>query len=130
VFAESLFQWIEDAWVFASLQSARTEVRSGHLLLMFASRGHRYTGETFPELAALPVEALRKEFEAITARRGRRSAAAPADDGKRRRPAAASGGGRRRGGDSALRGSRVRTPRRRARAASTQCSGATRRSAS
>ncbi len=67
VFAESLFQWLEDAWVFASLQYGATEIRSGHLLLLFASRGHRYCAESFPELNALPVEALRRELETITA---------------------------------------------------------------
>jgi type VI secretion system protein VasG len=68
VFAESLFQWLEDSWVFASLQFGAGEIRSGHLLLMFASRGHRYSAESFPELAGLPVEALRKEFEAVVGR--------------------------------------------------------------
>ncbi|HEY0132770.1 MAG TPA: AAA family ATPase, partial [Nannocystis sp.] len=67
VFGENVFQWIEDAWVFASLQYGVDEIRSGHLLLMFASRGHRYCAEIFPELNALPVEALRRELEAITA---------------------------------------------------------------
>jgi type VI secretion system protein VasG len=67
VFAENVFQWIEDAWVFASLQYGVDEVRSGHLLLMFASRGHRYCAESFPELNALPIETLRRELEAITA---------------------------------------------------------------
>ncbi len=97
VFSESLFQWIEDAWVYASLQLGATEVRSGHLLLMFASRGHRYTGETFPELAALPVEAIGKEFAAITDATKEAVRSAPAD-GK----PAASGGGGGGGGDSAL----------------------------
>ena len=67
VFAENVFQWIEDAWVFASLQYGADEVRSGHLLLMFASRGHRYCAESFPELNALPIELLRRELETITA---------------------------------------------------------------
>ncbi len=66
VFAESLFQWLEDAWVFASLQYGAAEIRSGHLLLLFASRGHRYCAESFPELNALPVEALRRELETLT----------------------------------------------------------------
>ena len=37
VFAENLFQWLEDSWVFASLQFGAGEIRSGHLLLMFAN---------------------------------------------------------------------------------------------
>jgi type VI secretion system protein VasG len=102
VFSESLFQWIEDAWVYASLQLGATEVRSGHLLLMFASRGHRYTGETFPELAALPVEAIGKEFAAITDATREAIRAAPADDGKPATSGGGGGGGHSSGGDSAL----------------------------
>ncbi|WP_420829595.1 AAA family ATPase [Nannocystis pusilla] len=34
---------------------------------MYASRAHRYSAEVHPELAALAIEALRREFEAITA---------------------------------------------------------------
>jgi type VI secretion system protein VasG len=33
VFAESVFQWLEDAWVLASLHFGASELRSGHLLL-------------------------------------------------------------------------------------------------
>ena len=65
VFAESVFQWFEDAWLLASLQYGATAIRSGHLLLSFAARVHRYTAEPLPELSSLPVEALRREHEAI-----------------------------------------------------------------
>ena len=67
VFAESLFQWLEDAWVLASLYFGAGEIRSGHLLLMYASLGHRYSAEVHPELRTLPVESLKRGFEAITA---------------------------------------------------------------
>ncbi len=79
VFSESLFQWLEDAWTFASLQYGATELRTGHLLLMFASRGHRYVAESFPEISGLPVEALRRELDAIVAgtKEAARAAAVP-----------------------------------------------------
>ncbi len=80
VFAETLFQWLEDSWVFASLQFGAGEIRSGHLLLMFASRGHRYCADSFPEVAGLPVEALRKDFEAIVARTKEAAATPSADE--------------------------------------------------
>jgi len=68
VFSESLFQWIEDAWVVASLTYGATTLRSGHLLLQFIDLGSRYSGESFPELDAISVAELRKQFEEITAR--------------------------------------------------------------
>ena len=67
VFAQSLFQWIEDAWVVGSLHLGATEVRSGHLLLCFADRGGRYSAEGYAELEAIDVDALRKDFERATA---------------------------------------------------------------
>lgn len=69
VFAESLFQWMEDAWVLASLHFGAGELRSGHLLLMFAIRGHRYSAETYPEIDAFArqVDAIKGEFEGILA---------------------------------------------------------------
>ena len=66
VFAESLFQWLEDAWVVASLNHGATEIRSGHLIGQFGARGHRYSAETFPEIAALDLDALRRDFDAVT----------------------------------------------------------------
>jgi type VI secretion system protein VasG len=80
VFSESVFQWIEDTWVVASLQYGATEIRTGHLLLTFASRGARYSAESYPELAALPLESLRRELDSIVAgtrEAARATAAAP-----------------------------------------------------
>ncbi len=68
VFSETLFQWIEDAWVIASLHYGATSLRSGHLLLQFIDLGSRYSGESFAELDAISVAELRKQFEEITAR--------------------------------------------------------------
>ncbi|HEY8375790.1 MAG TPA: type VI secretion system ATPase TssH [Nannocystis sp.] len=67
VFAETLFQWLEDAWVVASLQHGATEIRSGHLIQQWCARGHRYSAESFAELSAIDLEALRREFDAVTA---------------------------------------------------------------
>jgi len=68
VFSETLFQWIEDAWVVASLTWGANLLRSGHLLLQFIDRGSRYTGDTFPELDAITPNEVRKQFEDIVAR--------------------------------------------------------------
>ena len=97
VFSETLFQWIEDAWVIASLHYGATSLRSGHLLLQFIDLGSRYSGESFAELDAISVAELRKQFEEITARSPetpQAPAATPAD--------AAAGAPAAAGADSAL----------------------------
>jgi type VI secretion system protein VasG len=65
VFAESLFQWIEDAWTIASLLYGVTALRSGHLLMQFCERSSRYTAEEFPEIEAVDTELLRRDFATI-----------------------------------------------------------------
>lgn len=65
VFAESLFQWIEDAWTLASLLYGVNRMRSGHLLLQFIERSSRYSAEDFPEIEAIDTELLRREFDSI-----------------------------------------------------------------
>ncbi|MFV8750230.1 type VI secretion system ATPase TssH [Nannocystaceae bacterium ST9] len=65
VFAEALFQWIEDAWTIASLLYGVTALRSGHLLMQFCERSSRYTAEEFPEIEAVDTEVLRRDFDSI-----------------------------------------------------------------
>ncbi|MCA9689011.1 MAG: AAA family ATPase, partial [Myxococcales bacterium] len=65
VFAETLFQWFEDAWVIASLNYDAQALRAGHLLLAFIARSGRYTGERFPELDAIPIAELRERITAL-----------------------------------------------------------------
>lgn len=66
-FAESLFNWLENAWVVASLERGATQLRSGDLLLEFLSRPGRYTAESFSELEALDEEELKKAYDQIVA---------------------------------------------------------------
>ncbi|KIG13602.1 ClpB protein [Enhygromyxa salina] len=65
VFAESLFQWIEDSWTLASLLYGVNKLRTGHLLLQFIERSSRYTAEEFPEIEAIDIDVLRRDFDAI-----------------------------------------------------------------
>jgi type VI secretion system protein VasG len=101
VFAESVFQWLEDAWVLASLHFGANEIRSGHLLLMYVSLGHRYSAEAHPELRTLSVEALKRDFEAITA--GTKEAALAVASAPAGQPAAVSSGEGAPPGEEALR---------------------------
>jgi type VI secretion system protein VasG len=65
VFAEALFQWIEDAWTIASLLYGVTALRSGHLLMQFCERSSRYTAEEFPEIEDVDTDVLRRDFDSI-----------------------------------------------------------------
>ena len=67
VLAESLFQWMEDAWVVASVEFGAIRLRSGALLAQFIARPGRYTSEVFPELEGISKEQLKSELETILA---------------------------------------------------------------
>ncbi|NPD25570.1 type VI secretion system ATPase TssH [Corallococcus exiguus] len=94
VFSESLFQWFEDAWLMASLEQGATRLRSGALMGQWIARSARYSAESYPELDAIPVEALKKAFEEVV---GRSKEAAEVSASASAAPAA--GGGR---GEEAL----------------------------
>ncbi|MEM6292924.1 MAG: Clp protease N-terminal domain-containing protein [Myxococcota bacterium] len=66
-FSASLFQWLEDAWVVASLERGSVQLRSGDLLLQFLTQPGRYTGESIDELDGLELDELRKNFDQIIA---------------------------------------------------------------
>jgi type VI secretion system protein VasG len=63
VFSESLFQWIEDAWVVASAETGATVLRSGMLLAQLIARPGKYTSEAYPEFDKVSREQLKREFE-------------------------------------------------------------------
>ena len=63
VFSESLFQWIEDAWVVASVDWGAVRLRSGFLLAQLVLRPGKYTSETYPELEEISKEELRSTLE-------------------------------------------------------------------
>ena len=65
VFSESIFQWLEDAWLLASVELGDSRLRSGVLLAQFILRRSRYTAEHFPELDALPLDELRRSLTEV-----------------------------------------------------------------
>ena len=67
VFSETLFQWIEDAWVVASVESGVSALRSGALLAQLIARPARYTPESYPELERVSREQLKRDFEDVLA---------------------------------------------------------------
>jgi type VI secretion system protein VasG len=65
VFSESIFQWLEDAWLLASVELGDTSLRSGVLFTQFVLRRSRYSAEHFPELDALPQDELRRSLAEV-----------------------------------------------------------------
>ena len=62
-------QWIQEAWLLASVDYGATQVRSGHLLvaLLASDDLRRLAREMSREFAAVSVESLKKDFAEITA---------------------------------------------------------------
>lgn len=61
-FSETLFNWLENTWVVASLERGAVQLRSADLLLELLERPGRYTAETFAELEEIPLDELRQVF--------------------------------------------------------------------
>ena len=93
VFSESLFQWIEDAWVVASVEWGAVRLRSGFLLAQLVLRPGKYTSETYPELEAISKEELRSTLEDALAPGVETEESAPAP-GTAGAPGATSPGGK------------------------------------
>ena len=67
VISERIFTWLEDAWLTASVAQGAMALRTGHLLLQLVARPDRYMAEAWPELEALPLEELQRDFETVVA---------------------------------------------------------------
>jgi type VI secretion system protein VasG len=65
VISESVFQWLEEAWLLASVELGETRLRSGVLFAQFVIRRTRYSAEYFPELDAVPLDELRRSLPEV-----------------------------------------------------------------
>jgi type VI secretion system protein VasG len=65
VFSETLFRWIEDAWLTASIEHGEQRVRTGLMMIQLLKSPGRYSGEGYPELDGVSVERLQSELDAI-----------------------------------------------------------------
>ena len=67
VFSETLFNWLENTWVVASLERQSVQLRSGDLLLELLERPGRYTAEEWPELGEIPLDEFKRVFTTVIA---------------------------------------------------------------
>jgi type VI secretion system protein VasG len=100
VFSPLLLQWVQDAWLIASVDYQDGHVRSGTLLLALAARPDRYTAEDLsPLLDAIRLDELKRDLYKICA--STREAQAAAGEATAGAPAAGAAPGRP-DGDSAI----------------------------
>lgn len=62
VFSPVLINWLEEAWMFSSLELNLAEIRSGALLAVLANKPMRYGVHYLDGLEKLSLEGIRKEF--------------------------------------------------------------------
>jgi type VI secretion system protein VasG len=67
VISESVFNWLEDAWLLASVELGAASLRTGHLLLQLVAKPDRYTGEVYPEIEALKLEEMKADLDVVLA---------------------------------------------------------------
>jgi type VI secretion system protein VasG len=65
VFSGSLFQWLEDAWLLCSIERREIKLRSGVMLLALLARSDHYGIDTYPELEAIEVDRLKRDFDEL-----------------------------------------------------------------
>jgi type VI secretion system protein VasG len=67
VISESVFNWLEDAWLLASVELGALKLRSGHLVVQLLSKPDRYLGTRYAELDALPLAEVRRDLAEVLA---------------------------------------------------------------
>jgi type VI secretion system protein VasG len=77
VFGTLLFEWVQDAWIFASTELAATTVRSGALLCRLVQAPNRYLPAELPVLDQVPRDELRKNVATICGMSAEAEAASP-----------------------------------------------------
>ncbi|MEM9188096.1 MAG: type VI secretion system ATPase TssH [Myxococcota bacterium] len=92
----SLFNWIEDAWLYASVERGQMALRSGMLFAQIVRRPHDYTAEAWPEISDISADELNKVVEELLSTTAEAIEAAPtpsgAPSGAKGRPNQAPGG--------------------------------------
>ncbi len=92
VFSSSLFQWLEDAWLLASVERGEVKLRSGALLLALVQKPERYMAEPYAELDPIDAERLKRELDEVAGATSEAAEAAPGlDRGAETLPASGAG---------------------------------------
>jgi len=97
-------QWVQEAWLLASIEYGEAQVRSGHLLLaLFANADlARLAHELSPQLQQIPVEELRQHLREITDDSAEGRSARPATPASMESPSGGTSSASGAGGTAAL----------------------------
>jgi type VI secretion system protein VasG len=77
VFSTLLFEWVQDAWIYASTELSEERVRSGALLVRLVQAPTKYLPGELPLLERVPREELRRDLATIAATSGEAAQDAP-----------------------------------------------------
>jgi type VI secretion system protein VasG len=91
VFSTLLFEWVQDAWIYASTELGETSIRSGALLLRVVQAPNRYLPAELPFLEQIPRDEFRKNLAVVCGTSG--EALAPKSVGPRSQAGARQGDG-------------------------------------
>ncbi len=61
----ALFQWLEEAWMLASLELGRQRIGSGIVFLKLIQQAEKYGGSLGDALGSIPVEYVKKDLRSI-----------------------------------------------------------------
>jgi len=87
VFARLLLEWVQDAWIYASVEHRATEIRSGALLARLVDSPERYSSMDLLELRRVPKDEIARDLEVICATSVEAPRASSTPDVDRPRPA-------------------------------------------
>ena len=83
VFASTLLNWFEDAWMMSSIEFGQQQIRSAALLASLADNPMRYGADYLEDINKVSIEEISRQFDSIVevSSEQSRSAAAPAAAG-------------------------------------------------
>jgi type VI secretion system protein VasG len=67
VFSPLLVEWIQDTWLFTTVEQSMAQIRSGAMVAMAAAHPARYMPDDQPELDKIRVDELKRKFMDIVA---------------------------------------------------------------
>ncbi|MFN0062478.1 MAG: type VI secretion system ATPase TssH [Myxococcaceae bacterium] len=83
VFAQSVFDWVEDAWLLASAERGELRLRSGVLFAQFILRQSRYSGEQYPDFENCTPDAVKRAFDTLASASSEAAEAVPSAGSER-----------------------------------------------
>ncbi len=65
VFADSLLNWLEEAWIISSVQLSQGAIRSGALIAALADNPLRYGVNDLPQIEKITLDEIIRQFDSL-----------------------------------------------------------------